>query len=118
MSTYYHNGIGGGYDILENQYSFIWWNDKGKGVASPKPNSKLLMDVVTVGHTNICINEPGCLKMKNLVDFNEIWCTLTNQDIFLTNTFIIMARKEGRWLGSLYNFFWKYNPVNFPKYIF
>ena len=31
---------------------------------------KLLLDVVTVGHLNIFINEVGCLKMKNLVDFN------------------------------------------------
>ena len=53
------------------------------------------MDVVTVGHLDICINEARCLKMKNLVYFNGIWYTLNNQDIFLTNTFMIMARKEG-----------------------
>ena len=53
------------------------------------------MDVVTVGHLNIYINEAGCLNMKNLVGFNVIWYTLNNQDIFLTNTFMIMVRKEG-----------------------
>ena len=82
MSTCCHNSIGGGYDILENIYQFIIGNDKEKGVASPKFNSKLLMDVVTVGHLNICINEAVCLKMKNLVDFNGIWYTPNNQDIF------------------------------------
>ena len=56
---------------------------------------KLLLDVVTVGHLNICINEAGCLKMKNLVDFYGVWYTLNNQDIFLINTFMIMVRKEG-----------------------
>ena len=60
------------------------------------------MDVVTVGHLNIFINEAGCLKMKNLVDFNGIWYTLKNQNTFLTEIFMIMARKERGWLGSLY----------------
>ena len=73
----------------------IRWNDKGKGVAYPKFISTLLMYVVTVGHLNIFINEAGCLKMKNLVDFNGIWYTLNNQDIFLTRTFMLMVRKEG-----------------------
>ena len=68
---------------------------KGKGVASLQFNSKLLMDVVTVGHLDICINEAGCLKMKNLVYFNEIRYTLNNQDMFQTIIFIITARKEG-----------------------
>ena len=58
----------------------------GKVVSSPKFNLKLLIDVVIVGQLNICIIEAGCLKMNNLVDFNGIWCTLNNQDIFLTNT--------------------------------
>ena len=49
------------------------------------------MDVVTVGQINICINEAGCFKMNNLVDFNGIWYTLNNQDMFLTNTFMIMV---------------------------
>ena len=61
-----HIVIVGEYDILENQYSFIICNDKEKVVASPKPTSKLLMDVVTVGHTNICINEAGCLINTNV----------------------------------------------------
>ena len=67
----------------------------GKVLPTQKFNSKLLMDVVTVGHLNICINEAGCLKMKNLVDLNGIWYTLNNQDIFLTNIFMVMVIKEG-----------------------
>ena len=60
----------------------------------PQIYSKFLMDVVTVGKFNIFINEAGCLKMNNLVDYNGIWYTLKNQDIFLTNTFMIMVIKE------------------------
>ena len=67
----------------------------GKGVESPKFNSKLLMDFVTVGYLKICINEAGCLNMKNLVDSNGIWYTLNNQDVFLTKKSMIMVRKEG-----------------------
>ena len=78
MSTCFHNGIGVGCDILGNLYQFIRWNDKRKGVASPKFNSTLVMDVVTVGQLNIFINEAGCLNMKNLVYFNGIWYTLNN----------------------------------------
>ena len=52
------------------------------------------MDVVTVGQLNICINEVICLKMKNLVDFNGMWYTLKNQNIYLTDIFMIMVRKE------------------------
>ena len=75
------------------------------------------MDVVTVGHLKICINEAGCLKMKNLVYFNGMWYTLNNQDIFLTNTFMIMARKEGERLGSLHKIFLKnMNPLIFQFY--
>ena len=55
---------------------------RGKVLSPQNFNSKLLMYVVAVGHINICINEAGCLKMKNLVDFNRIWYTLNNQDIF------------------------------------
>ena len=94
MSTCCHNGIGGGYNILENLYYFIIWNDKGEIVAPPKFNSKCLMGVVKVGQLNIWINDSGCLKMKNLVDFNGIWYTLKNKNIFLTEIFMIMARKE------------------------
>ena len=120
MSTCCHNCIGGGYDILENLYSIIRWNDKGKVVASPKFNSELLMDVVTVGHLNICINEAGCLKMNNLVDFNGIWYTLNNQDIyFFINKFLIMVWKERGWLGSLYKLFLKtMTPLIFQLYGF
>ena len=63
-------------------------------VASPKFNSKFLMGVVTIGQLNIWINDSGCLKMKNLVDFNGIWYTLKNKNIFLTEIFMIMVRKE------------------------
>ena len=52
------------------------------------------MDVVTFGQLNICINEAGCLKMKTLVDFNGIWYTLKNQNIFLIDIFMITVRKE------------------------
>ena len=55
---------------------------RGKVLSPQKFNSKLLMYVVAVGNLNICINEAGCLKMKNLVDFNGIWYILNNQDIF------------------------------------
>ena len=94
MNTCYRDSIIVEYDILENLYKFIIWNDRGKVVASPKFKPKLLMDVVVVGQLNICINEAGCLKMKNLMDFNGIWYTLKNQDIFLTNTVMIMVIKE------------------------
>ena len=53
------------------------------------------MDVVIVGQLNIFINEAGCLKMKNLVDFYGVWYTLNNQDIFLTNTFMVIVKKKG-----------------------
>ena len=29
------------------------------------------------------MNEAGCLKMNNLLDFNGIWYTLNNQDIYI-----------------------------------
>ena len=54
----------------------------GEIVAYPKFNSKFLMGVVTVGQLNIWIDDSGCLKMKNLVDFNGIWYTLKSIKIY------------------------------------
>ena len=65
------------------------------------------MDFVTVGQINICINKAGCLNMKNLVEFNGIWYTLKNKDIFFTDIFMITVRKERGWLGFLYELFLK-----------
>ena len=114
MSTCCHNGIGGWYDILENLYYFIRWNDRGEGVVSPKFNSKLLMDVVTVGHINICINEAGCLKMKNLLYFNGVWYTLNNQDMFL----IIPCIFSGLYYSVLCTLFLFIRTVPFLSYSF
>ena len=78
------------------------------------------MDVVTVGHINICINEAECLKMKNLVYFNGIWYTLNNQDIYFDKqiNYNNGEKRRGVTRFPLYIIFENMTPLIFQFYGF
>ena len=61
------------------------------------------------------MNEAGCLKMNNLVDFNGIWYTLNNLDVYIDKHIHDNGEKiKGVTVFPLYINIEKYDPISFP----